>query len=178
MHDLGLLGVDATPSRASAAAGAARSASGSEPQRRIAASTPAGVPYAPHDDAPTWKVWRASPAKSTSTGTSGARCAEVRAVAGRGDEEVQQHRLLARPRDEHVAARAGPGEQRLGDPRREHRGDGGVDGVAARAQRVDAGLRGQRVAGGHDAPRGVHAATRLAAAPEPGILCDRMATAP
>jgi hypothetical protein len=79
--------------------------------------------------------------------------ARVTAVAGRGDEEVQQDRLLAGRGDEHVATGAGTAQQRLGDPGGQHRRDGRVDGVGARRQHVGAGLRGQRVAG-RDHPRG------------------------
>src|SRR3954447_25782439 len=63
-----------TPPRASAAAGAARSAAGSEPQRSIAAARPAGEPYAPTDAGPMLKTCAASP-KDTSTGRRSARCA-------------------------------------------------------------------------------------------------------
>ena len=135
VDDLGLLGVERDARRARAPRPARR-------DRRAAASPSAASPRRSRPGcrtrrtttAPTWKVWRASPAKSTSTGTSGARCSAVGAVTGRGDEEVQQHRLLAGARDEHVAAGAGPAQQRLGDPRRQHRRDGGVDRVAAVAQ--------------------------------------------
>jgi hypothetical protein len=70
---------------------------------------------------------------------------------GRLDEEVEQHRVLARRRDEHVAAGAEAGEHRLGDERREHRRQRGVHGVAAGAERVRAGFGGDRMAGGDDA---------------------------
>ncbi len=150
-HDLRLLRVERRPARASAAAGAASSASGSEPQRAIAASTPAGLPYVPHDAGADVEDLARVAAKSTSTGTSSARGVAVRAEARRGDEEVQQHGLLARAGDEHVAPGSRPAQQRLGDPRHEHRRDRRVDGVAARPQRVDARLRGERVARGHDA---------------------------
>ncbi len=51
-------------------------------------------------------------------------------VTARGrDEEVQQRGLLAAAGHEQVAARARPGEQRLGHPRREHGRDRRVDGV-------------------------------------------------
>ena len=75
----------------------------------------------------------------------------VAPVARRRDEEVEQDGLLAGRRDEHVAARAGAAQQRLGDPRRQHRRDRGVDGVAAVAQDVGASLGGQRMAGGDHA---------------------------
>ena len=61
-----------TPSRASAAAGAARSASGTVPKRSAAAQIPAGVPYTPHEEAPMLNACTASP-NETSIGTSGAR---------------------------------------------------------------------------------------------------------
>ena len=52
---------------------------------------------------------------------------------------------------EHVAARARTAQQRLGDPRRQHRRDRGIDGVAACAQHVRSRLRGQRMTGGDHA---------------------------
>ena len=74
--------------------------------------------------------------------------------AGRLDHEVEQHRIPARRRDEHVAAGAQAGQQRLGHERGEQRGERGVDGVAAGAQDAGPGLGGQRVAGRDDAPAG------------------------
>ena len=97
------------------------------------------------------KTCTASP-KSTSTATQRrVRRAGLDAAARRLDEEVEQHRLAAGRRDEHVAAGAEPGEQRLGDERREHRGERGVDRVAAGAQDLGAGLGGHGMAGGDDA---------------------------
>ena len=61
-----------TPARASAAAPAARSPSGTVPKRSAAAQIPAGLPYAPHEDAPMLNTWMTSP-NDTSAGTSGAR---------------------------------------------------------------------------------------------------------
>ena len=69
------------------------------------------------------------------------------ALTGRLDEEVQQRLILARTGHEHVAARARPGEQRLGHPRDEHRRHRGVDRVATLAQHTRSGLRGERMAG-------------------------------
>ncbi len=63
--------VSGTPARASAAAGAARSASGMLPQRRAAASSPAGLPGTAHDAAPQLNTWTASP-NEISTGSSSA----------------------------------------------------------------------------------------------------------
>jgi hypothetical protein len=83
----------------------------------------------PQEAAPTWKTWVASP-KSMVTARNGARSAGVETPPGRLDEEVQQHRVAAGGHDQQVAARGQPGEQRLRDARRQHRGDGGVDGVA------------------------------------------------
>ena len=60
-----------TPARASDAAGAARSASGSRPQRAAASASPAGLPGTAHDAAPQLKTCVASP-NEISTGTSGA----------------------------------------------------------------------------------------------------------
>jgi hypothetical protein len=81
---------------------------------------------------------------------------ERRALAGeaeprRGDEEVQERRLPPGPGDEQVAARPRAGEQRLGGPRREHRRDRGVDGVAAVGQDASPGRGGDVVPGGDDA---------------------------
>ena len=98
-----------------------------------------------------WKTWTASP-KSITTASSGARSPS--APARRRDHEVEQHRLAAGRRDEHVAARAEPGQQRLGHERRHQRRQRGVDRVAAGAQDVRAGLGGQRVAGRDDAALG------------------------
>ena len=54
----------------------------------------------------------------------------IEPAAGGLDEEVEQHRSLAGRYDQQVAARAEPGEQRLGDKGGQHGGDCGVDGVA------------------------------------------------
>ena len=72
-------------------------------------------------------------------------------LARRGDEEVEQDVLAAGRVDQHEAAGAGPRQGRLADERHEHRGDRGVDRVAAGAQRVGSGLGRQRVPGGDDA---------------------------
>ncbi len=72
-------------------------------------------------------------------------------AAGRLDEEVEQHRLRVRRRDEHVAARPEPGEHRLADERHEHRRERGVHGVAAGAEGVRAGTGGDGMARGDDA---------------------------
>jgi hypothetical protein len=75
------------------------------------------------------------------------------------DEEVEQE-VLARGRvGEHEAPRAEPGERALGRERHQHRGDGGIESVAALAQHLCPRLGGQVVAGGDDAshraqPRG------------------------
>jgi hypothetical protein len=63
-----------TPARAIAAAGAARSPAGIEPQRSTAAARPAGEPYVPHDAGPMLKTCAASP-NDTSAGRRSARCA-------------------------------------------------------------------------------------------------------
>ena len=78
----------------------------------------------------------------------------ARTRPGRLDHEVEQHRLAARRRHQHVAAGAEPGQQRLGHERRHQRRQRGVDGVAAGAQDVGAGLSGQGVAGRDDAAFG------------------------
>lgn len=77
----------------------------------------------------------------------------VGAAAGDLDEEVEQLGLLARLHDEHVAAGAEPGQQRLGRERGQHRGERGVDGVAAGAQHVGAGLGAERMSRRDDAAR-------------------------
>ena len=79
------------------------------------------------------------------------RRAGLEAASRRLDEEVQQHRRRAGRRDEHVAAGAEPGEHRLGDERREHGGQRGVDRVAARAQDLRARARCYGMARGDDA---------------------------
>ena len=68
---------------------------------------------------------------------------------GGGDEEVDQRRLAALV-DHHVAAGAEPGQRALDRKGSQHRADGGVDRVAARAQDPGAGLGGQRMAGCDD----------------------------
>ena len=122
---------------------------------------PAGLPYVPQDAAPTWKIWRRVAGEVDLDGHERRPILGIAAEAGRGDEEVQQHRRLAGLGHEHVAARAGAAQQRLGDPRRQHRRDRGVDGVAARAQHVRSRLRGQRVTGGDHALGAFVHGTRL-----------------
>ena len=96
----------------------------------------------------------ASPNETSTGDQRRARASRSAPRPGRRDEEVEQHRLAARRRHEHVAAGAEPGQQRLGHERREHRRQRGVDRVAAGAQDVRAGGRGQRVAGRDDAGAG------------------------
>ena len=55
--------------------------------------------------------------------------------------------------DQHHAFAAEPAGVRLGRAHGKGRGDGGVDGVPARAQHRDAGVRRQGVRGGDDAAR-------------------------
>ena len=78
-----------------------------------------------------------------------------RALAGRAESAATMKSsstgVAARRRDEHVAARAEPGQQRLGHERRHQRGQRRVDRVAAGAQDLRAGLGGQGVAGRDDA---------------------------
>ena len=87
---------------------------------------------------------------------------EVGAAAGGLDREVEHDPLARAVGDEHVAAGAQAGQERLGDERGQQRRQGGVDGVAARAQDVCAGLRGQRVSCG-DYPRGMNSGTSRSA---------------
>ena len=67
----------------------------------------------------------------------------VRRGGSRGSRaEVDDHRFLhAGQLDDHEAAAADARGVRLEDAQRETRGDGGVDGVAAHLQDLDAGLR-------------------------------------
>ncbi len=152
LEDVGLLGVERrrrrarAPPRGRRGRRAASSPSGRPPRRaRRACRTCRTTP------APTLKTCAASP-KETSTGSEVGAVRGVRAAAGRLDEEVQQRRLLARPGDEHVAARR-PGPVSSGSATHDASiaRDGGVDRVAAVAQHARAGLRGDRVAGGDDA---------------------------
>jgi hypothetical protein len=76
------------------------------------------------------------------------------AAARRGDEEVEQHVVLAGRRHEHVAARAEARQQRLGDEGGEHRGQRRVHGVAAGAEGVRAGLRREGMSGRDDSAHG------------------------
>ena len=55
--------------------------------------------------------------------------------------------------DEHVAAGAETGQQRLARERRQHRGKCAVDGIPTLRQRVGPGPRGQRMAGRDHAER-------------------------
>ena len=72
----------------------------------------------------------------------------ARAEAGDGDEEVEQPVApVARPVDEHEAARSRARERALGDPGGECGGDAGIDGVAALGEDPGARLGGQRVPG-------------------------------
>ena len=105
-----------------------------------------------------WNTCAASP-KDTSTASQLGRRRILRRplrrageppMVGASHEEVEQRRLLAATGDEHVAARAEPGQQRLGHERRQHRPDRRVDRVAAFAQHPRARLRGQRMPGGDD----------------------------
>ena len=76
--------------------------------------------------------------------------AAVAETRGRLHEEVQQRGSDARAGDEHVAACAQTGEQRLGHERGERRRNGRVDRVAAFAQHLRPCLRGQRMPGCDD----------------------------
>ena len=78
----------------------------------------------------------------------------LRAVVGparRLDEEVEKGGRTTAPCDEHVAARAQSGHQRLGDEGRQHRRHGRVDRVAPFPQHPRPRLRGERMAGGDHA---------------------------
>ena len=72
-----------------------------------------------------------------------ARRVGIEAAPARLDEEVEQVVLALGGVREHEAARAEAGQRALGGERRQHRADGGVERVAALAQRLGARLRGQ-----------------------------------
>ena len=59
----------------------------------------------------------------------------------------RRHLAVARAVDDHEAAAADAARERLGDAEDAGRGDRSVDGVAAAPQRVDGGLRRERVDG-------------------------------
>ena len=101
-------------------------------------------------------MWKSCTASPKSTGTvieRGVRRAGRPPATRRRDEEVEQHGLLPGRGDQHVAAGAEPGQQRLGHERGEHRRQRRVDRVAAGAEELRAGLGGHGVAGGDDAAR-------------------------
>ena len=99
-----------------------------------------------------WKIWLVPPSKSMSIDSISAGVAAA-AEAGNRDEEVEQAvGAVACPVDEHEAACTGPGQRALGHPRRERRGDAGVDRVPALGEDPRARLGGQRVAGSDGAP--------------------------
>ena len=139
----------------------AREASPDARRHAVARRTEAG---------PMLKTWSASP-KETLIGMSSAPAPGVGAAAGRLDEEVEQR--PARPRGRRRAcSRRRPGRSGSGSATNEVSTPParGVDGVAARAQDVGAGLRGARVAGGDDAahgrqPAGMNSGTSSSATP-------------
>ncbi len=90
-------------------------------------------------------TWITSP-KETSTGTSGARSPALGAATKKSSSTSSSPGRG----DEHVAAGAEPGQQRLGDERREHRGQRRVDGVAAGAEDLRAGLGREGMPGRDD----------------------------
>ena len=92
-------------------------------------------------------IWTTSP-NDTSTGTSGAA---TRPSLGAATKKSSRTSLAVGRRDEHVAAGAEAGQQRLGDERREHRRQRGVDRVAAGAEDLRTGLCGEGMTGGDDA---------------------------
>ena len=83
-------------------------------------------------------------------------------LPGNGHEEVEQHVLVGGV-DEHEAAGPQPGERALGDEGGQHRGDRGVDRVAALAQDAGPRLGGQRMPG-RDCPSRAHRAQPSAGA--------------
>ena len=102
---------------------------------------PRAVPGTPHEAAPTLKTCGGA-SKSTATGTSSDSALDA-TRPGHLDEEVEQRRVPPGRVDEHEAARPEARQRALGGERRQHRGDGGIDRVAALAQRPSApGLGG------------------------------------
>ena len=135
-HSSACVRLTSTPSRASAIAGAASSPSGIAAEARRGLRDPRRARRRRRTTtAPMWKTWTASPKSITDRVQRRA----TRRAPGARDHEVQQHRLPAGRRDEHVAARTEPGQQRLGHERRHQRRQRGVDRVAAGAQDVRAG---------------------------------------
>ena len=91
--------------------------------------------------------------KNTSAATSGARADASAPSPGAATKKSSS--CVARPLgDEHVAAGAEPGELRLGDERGGHGGERRVDGVAAGAQRLRAGVSREWMACRDDALHG------------------------
>ena len=123
------------------------------------------MPYAPHEDAPTLKIWIASGENATSTGTSGAGSGSASPCPGVATKKSSR---WLRPVGEVSSMNPpapGPREQRLGRERHQHRPHRGVHRVATRAQDVRTRLGGDRMPCCDDAP---HAGARLSgrAAPE------------
>src|SRR5205085_7834132 len=75
----------------------------------------------------------------------------ARAASRDLDEEVEQHGLATRRRDEHVPAAAQAGQAGLGGEGDARGADRRVHRVAARREHVGPGLRGTRISGGDDA---------------------------
>ena len=86
------------------------------------------------------KIWIASP-NETLIGTSSARGAGIGPAPGASTKKSSSTGSRPGCDDEHVAAGAERGQQRLARERREHRAERGVDGVAALAQHVGPDLR-------------------------------------
>ena len=105
------------------------------------------MPGTPHDAGPMLKSCGTS-SKSTSTADQLAARRGVEPAPARLHEEVEQVVLAAGRVGEQEAAGAERRQRALGRERGEHRADGGVERVAAVAERLRAGLGGHVVARG------------------------------
>jgi hypothetical protein len=154
LEDVRHLGLCGTPARASAAAGAARSASGTVPNRARRLGQPAGVPYVPPrradverlDDVPEPHVDRDEVGAPRHVGPR----------PGGLDEEVEQRRRLARAGDEQVAA--APGPVRSGSATHDASTAATAASTALPPSRRTAAPRlgGHRMPGRHDSPTRAH----------------------
>ena len=146
--------VTGKPSRAYSIDGASRSRSGKRPKRACSSHQPSTAPGT---------LTASGPRSGISVCPMRARCSSV-SDRGEAAARVQAVQALARgiPDDrEQVAADAAA--RRLDEAERGVRGDGGVDGAAAAAQRGDADLGGERLARrDHAVPRHDDGASREA----------------
>ena len=151
LEDVGLLAVDrgalagVADRRRRPAPPAASSRSAPAPAAR-----PAAVPGTPQEAAPTLKTCGVRRRSGRRPGPAPRR---ARLPRGPGRRRRSRSATVSPRRrvDEHEAAGAEAGQRALDRERGEHRADRGVDRVAALAQDLGAGLRGQRMPGGDDA---------------------------